>query len=75
MDRDDIPNGYLEEAARLACCFHARLSFVTAVPGSLGVHRDDHIVQRLATEFPQAQVHQALELRDCSAITESGSVG
>lgn len=75
VDRDDIPKGYLEEATRIAACFNSKLTFVTAMQSNTGGDGDEHKLGSLATEFPQAQVHQTIDLVDCSVISETGSVG
>ena len=75
VDREEIPRGYLEEATRIAVCFGSKLSFVTAVPSYIGGFGDEHTLRHLATEFPQAEVHQCADPADCSIITATGSVG
>lgn len=75
VDREEIPQGYLEEVTRLAACFESKLSFITAVPSYVGGAGDEHRLRHLATEFPQAEVHQCADPAECSVITETGSVG
>ena len=75
VDREEIPRGYLEEATRLAACFGSKLSFVTAVPSYVGGAGDEHPVQHLTTEFPQAEVDECSDPPNCSTITETGPVG
>jgi nucleotide-binding universal stress UspA family protein len=75
MDRDDIPRGYIEEAARLASCFKSKLIFATAVPSCVGGCGDEHRLSNIASEFPQVEVHQIIDSVDCTVISETGSVG
>ena len=75
VERTDIPHGYIEEAIRLATFFDGKLIFVTALPRLVGGYCDKHEVADLASEFPDAGIHQRLASIDCSIITETGAVG
>jgi nucleotide-binding universal stress UspA family protein len=75
VDREEIPQGYLEEATRLASCFGAKLAFVTAIPSCVGGCGGEHRTASLAREFPQAHAHRSVSLADFSVLTETGPVG
>jgi nucleotide-binding universal stress UspA family protein len=61
VDQNDIPRGYLQEAARLAGYFQGRLTFVTAVPAIPAGNK--HQVQDLAG------------VPDSSVVRLAGTVG
>lgn len=75
LDREDIPEGYVEETIRLASCFGSKLTFITAVPSCVGGYGDERHVQSLAREFPKAHLRQLNMPPDCDVLIETGSVG
>lgn len=75
VDREEIPRGYIEDAVRLASFFKSKLIFVTAVPSCVPGCGDEHRLSDIASEFPQAKVHQVIDPVDCSVTSETGSVG
>jgi Universal stress protein family len=75
LDREDVPEGYLEKVIRLASQFQSKLTFVTAVPSTVDGCGNEHNVRSLSHEFPQAHLSKLNTIRDCAVLIETGSVG
>jgi len=54
IDRDEVLPDFLKEAVRLATCFGSKLSFVTAIPSTVGGTGEERRVRTLDREYPQA---------------------
>lgn len=74
VDRDDVPEGYLEEVAHLTSSFGCALTFVSAIPSHIGGYGEEHPIRSLALEFPQAHIHEAPTPGECTSVTGTGSV-
>jgi nucleotide-binding universal stress UspA family protein len=75
LDREDIPEGYVEEAIRLASNFQSKLTFLTAVPSTVGGCGEEHPVRSAGHEFPQAHLRNLNTPPDCAVLIETGAVG
>jgi nucleotide-binding universal stress UspA family protein len=76
IDRDNVLPEFLKEAVRLASCFETRLSFVTAIPSTLGGPSHERSVQTLEEEYPQAGLREGLGREpDYTLYVKTASVG
>lgn len=76
IDRDEVQPDFLKETVRLASCFGSKLSFVTAIPSTVGGTGEERRVRALDKEYPQANVHDELGCKlDCTVYLETGPVG
>lgn len=58
IDRNEVPSDFLTEAVRIARRFGGQLSFVTAMPSTIGGAGEERRVGSLAREYPQAGLHE-----------------
>ena len=72
VDPDNIPQGYLKEAARLASCFESKLIFVTALPKWKDSGKTEP-ASAIGSDKPYAT--QAIGTVQCSVVNELGPVG
>lgn len=76
IDRDEVLPDFLKEVVRLASCFGSKLSFVTAVPSTVGGTGDERRIETLTKEYPQAGLQEDLgQGLDCTVYVETGPVG
>lgn len=75
LDREHIPLGYLKEAIRLSSCFQSRLTFVTAASVHVDTSIEEHRIDSLVQDFPDALLRQVNAPADCNVLSASGPVG
>jgi nucleotide-binding universal stress UspA family protein len=76
IDRNEVLPEFLKEAQRLASCFGSRLSFVTAVPSTVGGFGEERTIRALKEEFSQAGLDNEPDGGPAYTVySETGSVG
>jgi nucleotide-binding universal stress UspA family protein len=76
INRDEVLPDFLREAVDLASYFGSKISFVTAVPSTIGGSGEKRRIRALDKEYPQADLHDQLGGGlDCTVYVETGPVG